>query len=221
LSEHTDLSWLPVVGELVAEHLLGRPVTVRWGIEDARYPSKGRKLSGQVYFESGVCVIALDYDLPPSKAMRVLLHEIGHAKAHPEGLADHAVKGQTQADLERRGKLEDYAPRVYKQRESLADRWADLWKRWADRHCPGGDDFDKLLALTTWSPWTVSRHDRRGKLTKAFGDWYENRGGCGRSTEHHVYTAIQKLLDVDKPIVSHEDVELYRKTMLLMGCEPD
>jgi hypothetical protein len=179
------------------------------------------KLAGQVFFDHGVCVIALDYDLPPNKAMHVLLHEIGHAKAHPERLADHAVRGQTPADLEKRGCLEDYAPRVYKQRESLAERWVDLWERWADRHCPGGDMFDKLLALTEWTPRGVSRKDRRGKLAKAFGEWYEERGRDGGLTEHRVYTAIEKLLDIDKPIVADEDVELYRKTMLLMGCEPD
>jgi len=215
LSERYDLSWLPQVGEMVAENLLGKPATVNWGIRDARY---GREMKGQVYFDHGMAVIDLAYELErdPDLAYHVLLHEIGHAKAHPQGLPDFAKTPK--ATIERQTKLETTHPTVHRERESQAEAWAKRWEGWADRRCPDGDLADKLLALTQWTPRSVSRKDPRGKLALAFDEWDESYHDLTKRRK--VYKACETLLDVDKPIVAGSDLALYERTMRLMGERP-
>jgi len=218
MSEALDQDHFLHFGRLVAQHMLGRPVRLSWtGCEDSRYgKGTGRILQGQCYHDGDCDVIELDPGLVlnPERALHVLLHEVSHLKDHPELIADHAKVAR--ATLEKRGRIEDYAPKAWREREDRAEGWTQHWERWAAKRCPEGGVVDKLLVLLEW-PGGVERGSPRHKLLGAYDAWRD--GYHDKSTEHKVTTALNQLWG-DEPIVRAEDVALYKRTMALMGAKP-
>jgi hypothetical protein len=137
---------------LCADHLAGRPVTIRM-----RKPAY-RGFDGCAYRVGNQAYIDLDPGLADGYAFHALLHEIGHIKADFEALEMGSDFLTAQPGSIDPGIIncERTHNTITKARESRADTWYNVWRAWAEREYKAFGDasmracWRKLIALCEW-----------------------------------------------------------------------